>query len=220
MNLTQKARIISDTLEEIYGIHEVQPEENVLDCLILTILSQNTNDVNRDKGFVNLKKCFPTWEDVRKADVESIGVAIKIVGLHGQKSRTIKEFLTWLRTEHGLLDLEFVCDMEIEAARKYLCQHKGIGVKTASVTLSFACGHDVFPVDTHVLRISKRLQLVPSNCTAERAHELMSEIIPTGKAFSLHINLIQFGREVCNARNPKCNQCSLTNYCLYFKDKL
>jgi len=220
VNLKQKAQIASDTLERIYGIYEVQAEENVLDCLMLTVLSQNTNDVNRDKGFATLKERFSTWEDVREADVETIGEAIKIAGLHGQKSRTIKNFLTWLTTERGQLDLEFICDMETDAARQYLCQHKGIGVKTASVTLAFACGHDVFPVDTHVLRIGKRLGLVPSNCTADKAHELMPEIIPEGKAFPFHMNLIQFGRQICNARNPKCNQCSLTEHCLYFRDEL
>lgn len=220
MNLKQKAQIVSDTLEGIYGIYEVQAEENVLDCLMLTVLSQNTNDVNRDKGFATLKERFPTWEDVSEADVEAIGEAIKIAGLHGQKSRTIKNFLTWLKTEHGQLDLEFICDMETEAARQYLCQHKGIGVKTASVTLAFACSHDVFPVDTHVLRISKRLGFVPSNCTADKAHELMPQIIPKGTAFPFHMNLIQFGRQICNARKPKCDQCSLTEHCLYFKGEL
>ena len=220
MNLKQNVQIVSDTLEGIYGIYEVQAEENALDCLMLTILSQNTNDVNRDKGFATLKERFPTWEEVREADVEAIGEVIKIAGLHGQKSRTIKDFLTWLKTERGQLDLEFICDMETEVARQYLCEHKGIGVKTASVTLAFACGHDVFPVDTHVLRISKRLGFVPSNCTADKAHELMSQIMPKGKAFPFHMNLIQFGRQICNARKPKCDQCSLTEHCLYFKGKL
>jgi endonuclease-3 len=207
-------------LEELYGVPEPDLERNVLECLIRTILSQNTNDVNRDKGFATLKECFPTWEEVLEADVEEIGEAIKIAGLHAQKSRTIKNFLTWLKAEHGALDLEFIREMDTEEVLQFLCQHKGIGIKTASVTLAFACRRDVFPVDTHVLRISKRLGFVPPNCTAEKAHELMPQIIPEGKAFSFHMNLITFGRQICNARKPKCDLCPITAHCLYFKGEL
>ncbi len=217
MNLRQKTQFISDTLEKLYGVPEREDEGSVLDCLILTILSQNTNDVNRDKGFAALKSRFPTWEDVLEADVEKIGEAIKIAGLHGQKSQTIKNFLTWLNAERGALDLEFICEMETDEAVKLLCQHKGIGIKTVSVTLAFACGREVFPVDTHILRISKRLGLIPSNCSAEKAHELMPTIVPGGKAFPFHLNLITFGRKICNAQRPKCDQCPLTEHCLYFK---
>ena len=220
MNLKRKAKFVADTLEETLGTYEGQPEDNVLDCLMRTVLSQNTNDVNRDKGYAALRNRFPTWEDVVKADVEAIGEAIKIAGLHTQKSRTIKDFLSWLQTERGELDLEFVCGMETEEARQYLCQHKGIGIKTASVTLAFVCGHDVFPVDTHVLRISKRLGLIPPTCSADKAHELMGEIVPEGRAFPFHMNLIQFGRQICDARKPKCDQCALTQHCLYFMGKL
>jgi len=217
LNLRQKTQFISDTLEKLYGVPEREDEGSVLDCLILTILSQNTNDVNRDKGFAALKSRFPTWEDVLEADVEKIGEAIKIAGLHGQKSQTIKNFLTWLNAERGALDLEFICEMETDEAVKLLCQHKGIGIKTVSVTLAFACGREVFPVDTHILRISKRLGLIPSNCSAEKAHELMPTIVPGGKAFPFHLNLITFGRKICNAQRPKCDQCPLTEHCLYFK---
>ena len=220
MNLKRKAKFVADTLEETLGTYEGQPEDNVLDCLMRTVLSQNTNDVNRDKGYAALRSTFPTWEDVVKADVEAIGEAIKIAGLHTQKSRTIKDFLSWLQAERGELDLEFVCGMETEAARHYLCQHKGIGIKTASVTLAFVCGHDVFPVDTHVLRISKRLGLIPPTCSADKAHELMGEIVPQGRAFPFHMNLIQFGRQICDARKPKCDECALTQHCLYLTGKL
>ena len=104
MDLEQKTELVSDALEKLYGAPEPDMEENVLDCLLLTVLSQNTNDVNRDKGFAVLKERFPTWEEVLNADVEEIADAIKIAGLSGQKSRTIKNFLTWLKAEYGELD--------------------------------------------------------------------------------------------------------------------
>lgn len=220
MDLEQKTELISNALEKLYGVPEPDTEENVLDCLILTILSQNTNDVNRDRGFAVLKERLPTWADVLGADVEEIGDAIKIAGLSGQKSQTIKNFLTWLKAEYDELDLEFICEMETKDAIQLLSQHKGIGIKTVSVTLAFACGRDVFPVDTHVLRISKRLGFVSSNCTAEKAHELMPQIIPKGKAYPFHMNLIAFGRQICDARKPKCDQCPITAHCLYYRGEL
>ena len=218
VELQQKAEIISETLEGLLGVPTRDGAEDVLECLILTILSQNTTDINRDKGYAVLKDRFPTWEDVLHADVRAVERAIKIAGLGQQKSHTIKNFLTWLKAKYGELSLEFIHDMETEEALEFLCQHKGIGIKTASVTLSFACGREVFPVDTHILRISKRLGLIPPNCSAEKAHQLLPAIIPEGKAYPFHMNLIYFGRRICNARKPLCERCPLTQSCLYFRE--
>ena len=220
MELKEKAEFISDTLEGLLGVPSRGGGGDVLECLILTILSQNTTDVNRDKGYAELKERFPTWKDVWSADVKEIASAIRLAGLGNQKSQTIKNFLSWLKAEHGKLSLEFIHDMETEAALQLLCQHKGIGIKTACVTLSFACGREVFPVDTHILRISKRLGLIPSNCSAEKAHEMLPPIVPEGKAYPFHMNLIYFGRQICDARKPICERCPLTHHCLYYKDIL
>ncbi len=218
MELKEKAEFISDTLEGLLGVPTRDGAGDVLECLILTILSQNTTDVNRDRGYAELKDRFPTWEAVLQADVKAISVAIRLAGLGNQKSRTIKDFLSWLKAERGELSLEFIHDMETEAALELLCQHKGIGIKTACVTLSFACGREVFPVDTHILRISKRLGLIPSNCSAEKAHQVLPPIVPEGKAYPFHMNLIYFGRQICDARKPLCERCPLTHHCLYYKD--
>lgn len=218
MKLQQKAEIISEILEGLLGVPNRGRGGDVLECLILTILSQNTTDVNRDKGYAELKERYPTWEDVLDADVKAIEAAIRLAGLGKQKSQTIKNFLTWLNAEYGELSLEFLHDIDTEQALELLCQHKGIGIKTASVTLSFACGREVFPVDTHILRISKRLGLIPLNCSAEKAHQLLPPIVPNGKAYPFHMNLIYFGRRICNARKPLCERCPLTQHCLYFRE--
>ena len=218
LKLQQKAKFISDTLEKLLGVPKWDGTENVLECLILTILSQNTTDVSRDKGYVQLRDKYPTWEDVLQADADAVEAMIKIVGLGKQKTETIKNFLSWLKAEYGELSLEFIHDMKTEDALEFLCQHKGIGIKTASVTLSFACGREVFPVDTHILRISKRLGLIPPNCSAEKAHYELPPILPKGKTYPFHMNLIYFGRQICNARKPLCGKCPLTQHCLYYKE--
>lgn len=218
MELSEKTKIISKTLEQFMGVPKWDGTEDVLECLILTILSQNTTDVSRDKGYAKLRKKYPTWEQVLRARVKSIEEQIRIVGLGKQKADTIKNFLKWLNNEYGELSLEFIHNMDTEEAMELLCQHKGIGIKTASVTLSFACGRDVFPVDTHIHRIAKRLGLIQPNCSAEKAHYELPLIIPKGKSYPFHMNLIYFGRQICNARKPLCDQCPLTNYCLYYKE--
>ena len=218
MDIQQKTALISDTLENMFGTPKWRGAEDVLACLIETILSQNTTDVSRDKGYARLKEQFPTWEDVIQADVKAVEESIKIVGLGNQKATTIKNFLSWLKAEYGELSLEFVHDMKTEDALELLCQHKGIGIKTASVTLSFACGREVFPVDTHILRISKRLALIPQNCSADKAHAELPKIIPKGKSYPFHMNLIYFGRRICNARKPLCEECPFTQHCLYFEE--
>ncbi len=220
MELKQKAGIVLEGLEALLGVPTRDGTQNVLDSLMLTVLSQNTTDINRDKAYAQLRQRFPTWKDVLNTDIEEVEDAIKIAGLGKQKSRTLKNFLGWLQSEYGELSLEFIHDMETTAALELLCRHKGIGIKTASVTLSFACGREVFPVDTHILRISKRLGLIPSNCSAEKAHKILPPIIPEGKAYPFHMNLIYFGRQICNARKPLCEKCPLTEHCLYFNGVL
>ena len=216
MELKQKVQEVSDILEQMYGAPKRNTTVEPLDCLIRTILSQNTNDVNRDRAYDNLCSRFPTWEDVMTADVMAIEEAIRVGGLSRQKSERIKSFLVQLHAEHGGLSLDFMRELETNEAAEFLCQYKGIGIKTAYVTLAFALGREVFPVDTHILRISKRLGFIPDNCTAEKAHELMAPLIPAGKSFSFHTNLITFGRNICHARNQKCLECPITEYCLYF----
>ncbi|HIC18462.1 TPA: endonuclease III [Candidatus Poribacteria bacterium] len=218
LNKTQKAINVSDELEKLFGLPNRDKSGTVLDCLVETILSQNTNDVNRDRAFKTLTKEFPSWEEVLAADVNQIASVVRIAGLAGQKSHAIKNFLTWLHTKYGKLDLEFLRDMDSEEATQMLCQHKGIGIKTAYVTLAFACGHEVFPVDTHILRISKRIGFISSKATADQAHQFWSTTCPEGKAFSFHMNLIAFGRQVCDARKPKCEVCPLTDQCVYFQN--
>ena len=205
MNIQQKTEFISfisKTLEDMFGTPQWDGARDVLACLINTILSQNTTDVSRDKGYARLIEKFPTWEDVIQADVKAVQESIKIAGLGNQKATTIKNFLSWLKAEHGELSLEFIHDMRTEDALELLCQHKGIGIKTASVTLAFACGREVFPVDTHIHRISKRLALIPQNCSADKAHAELPKIVPKGKSYPFHMNLIYFGRRICNARKP------------------
>lgn len=223
MNIGRLKRKVADIdaiLEHRFGIPQRFKDREPLSSLIRTILSQNTNDKNSDRAFESLRERFPVWEEVLNADSEEVADAIRTGGLANQKSVRIQGVLEWLKESYGELSLDFICDMETEEAIKLLSKLKGVGLKTINVMLCFSCGKDVFPVDTHILRITKRLELVPANATADKAHEIMGKLFPEGKSFSLHMNIIKFGRTVCHARKPECQGCPLMKHCNAWHDFL
>ncbi len=187
-----------------------------LDVLIETILSQSTTNANSDRAFENLKRRFATWEAARCARITSIETAIRSGGLAKQKSVRIKQLLNEIHNRRGSLDLSFLKSAPLEEARQFLTSFKGVGPKTAACTLLFAYSRAVFPLDTHIFRIARRLGLIPEKCSDEEAHRLMGEMIPPKRYYEVHINLIRHGRKVCRPRNPLCEQCCLVDYCDYY----
>ena len=220
MRIKNKVKAANGILEKSYGIPERGRLKSVLESLIVTILSQNTNDKNRDAAYGNLKRRFPTWEKVLNAPTRSIAGAIRVGGLSNQKAAAIKDFLRWLKRERGRLSLSYLKNLSNEQVRELLGSKRGIGLKTVNVTLCFALGRDVFPVDTHIHRLARRLGFMPARFSAEKTSEAMAALVPKGKAYSLHINLIRFGRDRCRKRNPGCAGCPLARPCLYVKGKV
>ncbi|NWG01959.1 MAG: endonuclease III [Syntrophaceae bacterium] len=206
-----KTKVIKITflLEKQYGIPLRRPSGEPLDILIETILSQNTNDRNRDQAYFRLKNRFPRWENVLEAKAESIISAIRPGGLAEQKARRIHEILRWIKEKKGKLSLSFLNKMDSDEIKETIGILKGIGPKTLHCLLLFGLGREAFPVDTHILRIGKRLGFIPEGMDAEKAHSWIVPFVPMGKSLSLHLNLIRFGREICKARNPSCSTCFL-----------
>ena len=199
-------------LEGQYGIPKRRGSDP-LECLILTILSQNTNDLNRDKAYVSMKERFPTWENVLNARKKDLADSIRVGGLANVKSKRTKQILKSIKKDHGKFDLSFLREKSTEEVEKILSSYNGVGLKTAKIVLLFALGRDVFPVDTHIHRLSKRMGFIPPGTTREKTHEIMGVLVPKKKMYSFHINLIRHGREVCTARKPGCPQCILSSIC-------
>ncbi|MFH1861794.1 MAG: endonuclease III [bacterium] len=202
-------------LEKHQGEKVWQGSSNPLDCLMLTLLSQNTNDRLRDRAYQQLRDRFPSWEQVAAAPAEQIEAAIRVAGLSAQKSRRMKHILHWVHEQFGELSLHSLNDMTNQAALQLLQSQKGIGVKTAAVVLMASLGRDLCPVDTHVHRIAQRLAWVPDGVSAERTFVALRPHIPKGKGHSLHLNLLQFGRTICAARKPLCANCFLWEECFW-----
>jgi len=219
-DLRAKVSKITLLLEKQYGIPRRENLGNPLDILIETILSQNTNDQNRDKAYQRLKIRFPHWEDVLETKIKSIVSAIRPGGLAEQKARRILEILRWIKEREGRLSLSFLTKMDSEEIKKTIGALKGIGPKTLHCLLLFGLGREAFPVDTHILRIGKRVGFIPEPTNAEKAHEWMAPLIPKKKSLSLHLHLIRFGRSVCKAKSPSCNICFLNKECSQFRVNL
>lgn len=214
-DLKRKVRRITLLLEKEYGVPLNEKRNDLLGILIETILSQNTNDQNRDRAYQRFKSRFPRWESVLEAKTSSIVSAIRTGGLAEQKARRIKEILRWIKKREGRLSLSFLKGMNSEEIKKLIGGLHGIGPKTVHCLLLFGLGRDAFPVDTHILRIGRRVGFIPEAADAVKAHDWMVPLIPKGKSLSLHLNLIRFGRETCRARRPQCETCFLAEERLY-----
>jgi endonuclease-3 len=213
-SLRRRVRALHRRLEEHYGPAK-RKRIGPLDELMLTILSQNTNDTNRDRAYVSLRARFPDWEAVRVAPRREVEKAIKSAGLWKQKARTLQETLDAIHEEQGDLDLSHLAAMADDEVIEYLTGFRGVGVKTAACVLCFAMGRHYMPVDTHVHRVARRLGLIPERATADQAHELLNRerLVPAELRFSFHIQLIRHGRAVCRAGRPACDTCVLDGLC-------
>lgn len=200
-------------LIEAYGEPTWRVHMDPISELVSTILSQNTNDVNRDRAFSQLRERFPTWEQVRDADVDEVKEAIRVSGLANHKGPAIVGALQHITECRGELSLAFLCDMPVDQAKAWLVAIKGVGPKTAAIVLLFSLGMPAFPVDTHVHRVTRRLGLIGPKVTRERAHVLLEAAMPPGTYYALHLNLIRHGRQVCQARQPDCEHCVLADIC-------
>ena len=217
---TSKALRVHKVLKEVYGNPVWRSKKPPLDELISTILSQNTNDINRDRAFNILKDTFQTWEAVRDAPLQAVIDAIRSAGLANQKGSCIQRILRAITLERGVLDLEFLRELSIEETRKWLTAFKGVGPKTAAIVMLFSLDKSAFPVDTHVHRVSRRIGILPETMTAYDSHAYLESLLPVETYYAAHLNLIRLGRDVCRARKPNCTSCALNGLCDYYRAQM
>jgi endonuclease-3 len=214
-DLSKKVLQVHQKLLEFYGEPLWRNPLPPVDELVSTILSQNTNDVNRDRAFDSLRAKFPTWEQVRDADTNEVIEAVRVAGLANQKGPRIQQVLRDISAERGSLDLTFLADMPLEEARAWLTRFNGVGPKTAAIVLCFSLNRPAFPVDTHVYRVTGRIGLRPAKMTVEQAHPHLESLFPPETYYAAHLNIIRLGREVCAARKPNCPICPVHDLCAY-----
>jgi endonuclease-3 len=213
----RKLHAILDRLRREYGRPVLRPHRAPVDELVLTVLSQNTNDRNRDVAYGRLSERFSSWDEVRDAPVEDVEDAIRPGGLAPTKAVRIKQILAALGDD----DLTWMEDGSLAQARDYLCELPGVGRKTAACVLLFSYGRPDVPVDTHVYRVGTRLGLWPAKTSLEKAHDEMLKLVDSPEeAYELHVLLIRHGRRTCTARSPACARCPLLRVCPEGKRRL
>jgi endonuclease-3 len=216
----EKAKQVHQCLLEAYGEPTWRQHLDPVSELVSTILSQNTNDTNRDVAFDRLRERFPTWEQVRDAAEAAVIEAIRPAGLANQKGPRIQEALRLVTEERGELSLDFLADWPVDEAKDWLTSIKGVGPKTAAIVLLFSLGRPAFPVDTHVHRVSGRLGLIGPRITREKAHEALEDLVAPEDYYAFHLNMIRHGREVCTSRKPHCPECFLKGVCTYYREQV
>ena len=212
-----KYQPVAVILRELYGLPNWSRSLPAIDELVDCILSQSTTDTNRDRAFEALRLRYPDWEAVMNAPTIEVIETIRPAGLANQKGPRIQNVLRRIHAEHGAMDIEFLNDLPIEDAKRWLTSLEGVGPKTAAIVLCFAFNREAFPVDTHIHRVGQRIGFLPEGISADKAHPVMEAIVPPQDYYGFHINLIQHGREICQARRPKCERCPLMLYCDYYQ---
>ena len=218
MTRQQKLQEVQRRLAVFYGELQWQSGLDPVAELVNTILSQATSDINRDKGFAALQERFANWTEVMDADPEDVVAAIWPAGLANQKGPRIQAALRTIWTRRGTMNLDFLAKLPLQEAKAWLTSIDGVGPKTAAIILLFAFNRPTFPVDTHVYRISQRVGLIETKVTADKAHDLLENAGEPVTFYSLHLNLIRHGREVCQARQPRCEICVLQAICDYYQE--
>ncbi len=235
----RRVRAVRDRLRAVYGIPRMAPHGDPLAELVLTVLSQSTNDRNRDVAYLRLRARLPTWEEVRDAPLEVVEEAIRPGGISKVKSERIRRILRAISDDRqdriggsgGIggpptlpippipsvlpheLSLDWLARAPLEQARDYLTGLPGVGRKTAACVLLFAYGLREVPVDTHVSRVGMRLELLRPGAPFEELHDQMLALTPPGEELELHVNLLRHGRRTCHARAPACGECALARMC-------
>jgi endonuclease III len=213
----RRVRAVRARLREMYGIPVMEPHGDPLGELVLTVLSQSTNDRNRDHAFLRLRERFPSWEAVRDAPVDEIEEAIRPGGISKVKSVRIKAILEaigdHLPPSGRGLDLSWMRDAPVSESQAYLCALPGVGRKTAACVLLFSYGLRDVPVDTHVSRVGMRLRVLEPGAPFDRLHDQMLDITPPGAELEFHVNMLRHGRRTCHAQRPACRECALRRMC-------
>jgi endonuclease III len=213
----EKVVEVHHRLLDAYGEPTWRPHLDPVSQLVSTILSQNTNDTNRDVAFTRLQARFATWEQVRDADPAIVIESIRPAGLSNQKGPRIQQALRFITRERGALDLAFLADWPPDKAKAWLSSINGVGPKTAAIVLLFSLGRPAFPVDTHIHRVTRRLGLIGPKVSREQAHEQLERLVAVDDYYAFHLNVIRHGRQICLSRKPRCQICFLRDVCDFYR---
>jgi endonuclease III len=212
--MTAQPAHILDELYAHHGRRRWDGPDDLLGVLVHTILSQQTTRKNCRRAFAALIDTYAgDWGRIQGAPADELAEVINVAGLATQKAGRIQALLVRLDQERGEYSLAFLRQWPLDKARDYLTGFDGVGPKTAGFTLMYAAGMAAFPMDTHILRICRRLGWIEESTSSTKAHQLMEARIPAGQHYAAHMVLVEHGRAICHARRPDCQSCPIARQC-------
>lgn len=222
--LRERVSRITRRLERVYGRPTLDgrlPLDNKsdpVDELVFIILSIQTSERGFNTAFAELKRRYPSWDKLLTARIRGIQTVLRPFGLSNQKAHNLRALLQSVKQARGDLTLNFIAGLPVREGEAYLTALPGVGIKTARCVLMYCFGAPVFPVDTHVLRVSKRLGLVPKDLRRKAAHSVLEGLVPPSSRYSLHVNMVKLGRDYCTVASPRCLDCPLRRTCPSYPD--
>ncbi|MCX2742150.1 endonuclease III domain-containing protein [Pontibacter anaerobius] len=216
----EKALLTHELLNQAYKHRKLEPRRGHMHELISTMLSHRTNHNDEEKAYYNMLERFGDWEGVMNAPFEELADTISTTRYPGQKAPQIQQTLRLIKEERGELSIDFLEEMPVEEAMAWLTKLPGVGLKTATLLLLFNFKKPVMPVDTHVFRISQRVGLIEAKVTANKAHDLLLQMLPPEpeELYNFHIHMLRHGQRICTFYSPRCEECVLSGICNYYQD--
>ncbi|KAA3439545.1 endonuclease III domain-containing protein [Rufibacter hautae] len=207
-------------LNEVFGHLSGHPRRDPMRELISTMLSHRTTHANEEKAYAQMLEKFPSWQQVIDAPVEELTQALAPSEFPGAKAVNIQKALRLIQQDHPDFSLDFLHDLDVPEAMAWLMSLPGVGLKTATLVLLFNFHKPVFPVDTHVHRISQRVGLIGAKVTHDKAHQILLDLLPKDALvlYNLHRHMLKHGQKICTWRAPKCEVCVLRDFCNYYHE--
>jgi endonuclease III len=215
-----KAMITHELLNQEYKVLTLDSRRTPMHELISTMLSHRTNHADEQQAYYTMLERFGDWDGVLNAPEDELADAVSTTRYPLQKAPQIQQTLRMIKEERGEINIDFLADMTIEEAMAWLTRLPGVGPKTATLLLLFNFKKPVLPVDTHVFRVSQRVGIIGAKVTANKAHDILLEMLPKDatELFNFHKHLFWHGQKVCTWSYPKCEKCVLNGICNYYNE--
>lgn len=213
-------REITQTLLDRYGTPDLGNLQDPLDELVFIVTTFKTNHTNYMPVFQALKDEFPSWDLLLSASLDRLKGVMKPAGLSNQKAPRLVEILQKIKEDHGALSLQWLHRLKDEDVERYLTSFKGLGKKGARCIMLYSLGRKVLPVDTHTVRIFKRLGFLDEAISEKRSQDIIQSMVHPDVRKPLHVNILVHGRITCLAKRPLCDQCCINTKCNYFNHRV
>ena len=212
----QIVRRVCEALEKTYGNPRLGNPDDPVDDLVYIIISNKTSPLVAQRTYDQIKEEFVIWDELLNAPPSALKLLLRPAGLARVKSRQIFAALSQIKNDFETCSINNIIGRPDNEIRNYLISLPGVSEKVAKCVMMYTMDIEVLPVDSHVHRITSRLEWT-SRKRADQCHEELENLIPAKRRYAFHVDCIMHGRIVCRPKEPNCAQCCINHHCRYFK---